>query len=252
VYSGNSIYTGSFHTNTTTECFTTVKQPSTTVTNASPSGTILAGQSVTDGATVSGGAGQPTPTGTVDFFLCQPNEVTAAGCPSGSGTKVGATKTLNASGQATSDSTGNTTTVGKYCWRAEYSGDGFYLPSSHTNALTTTTGGVTPECFTTFNPSTVISIADRVVGLPSDATGTVTYGVFTDATCTTAVTTGTPSNGNITPATNTVGAGGVAPQSNLYTPTASGTFYIKATFTGTGTYAGVNFAACNESAALTF
>ncbi len=42
---------------------------------------------------------------------------------------------------AQSESTDNTLAIGKYCWRAEYSGDSFYLPSSHTNATT--------ECFTT-------------------------------------------------------------------------------------------------------
>src|SRR5205823_3318834 len=73
------------------------------------------------------------------FFLCQPADVTANGCESG-GTKVGATKTL-ANGSASSDATANTTAIGKYCWRAEYSGDGFYNPSSHTNS--------TSECFTT-------------------------------------------------------------------------------------------------------
>jgi hypothetical protein len=216
---------------------------------------VLAGVSVSDTATVSGGSGQPTPTGTVKFFLCQPSEVTAGGCEGTAGTQIGTPaegETLNGSGVATSESTNNTTAVGKYCWRAEYSGDGFYLPSSHTNALTATTNGVTPECFTTFNPSTVISIADRIVGLPSDATGSVTYGVFTDSACTTAVSTGSPSNGNITPATNTVGAGGVAPRSDLYTPAAAGTFYIKAVFTGSGAYAGVVFTSCTESAALTF
>src|SRR5213078_1853700 len=74
----------------------------------SPTGAgVVPGTSVTDTATVSGGQGQPTPTGTVDFFLCQPADVTANGCESG-GTKVGATKTL-ANGQATSDATANTT-----------------------------------------------------------------------------------------------------------------------------------------------
>jgi hypothetical protein len=72
--------------------------------------------------------------------------VTAAGCPSGAGSKVGATKTLNASGSATSDATSNTSTVGTHCWRAEYSGDAIYLASSHTNTTT--------ECFTTVAPPT--------------------------------------------------------------------------------------------------
>src|SRR5207247_2156767 len=125
-YSGDGFYLPSSHTNATTECFATVKQPSTTATTSDPTGGgVVPGTSVTDTATVSGGANQPTPTGTVEFFLCQPNEVTAAGCPSGAGTKVGATKTLS-SGSATSDASTNTDAIGTYCWRAEYTGDGFY------------------------------------------------------------------------------------------------------------------------------
>ena len=49
---------------------------------------------------------------------------------------------------AQSDSTGNTTAVGTYCWRAEYSGDAFYNPSSHTNKVS--------ECFTTQPQAPVI------------------------------------------------------------------------------------------------
>jgi hypothetical protein len=252
-YSGDGFYLPSKHTNALTaeaggvtpECFTTVKQPSTTVTSASPSGSVLAGLSVSDTATVSGGAGQPTPTGTVKFFLCQPSEVTAGGCEGTAGTQIGTPaegETLNASGVASSESTTNTTTVGTYCWRAEYSGDDFYLPSSHTNALTAAAGGETPECFTTFNPSTLISFSDQIVGLPSDATGTVTYEVFTDSACTEAA-----PDGDITPSPNAVLAGGVAPSSLSYTPAApGGTFYIKATFTGDGAFSGVIFTSCTE------
>ena len=74
VYSGDSLYNGSTHTgNVAGECFTTVKQPSTPTTASSPTGgNVVPGTSVTDTATITGGAGLPTPTGTVTFFLCQP------------------------------------------------------------------------------------------------------------------------------------------------------------------------------------
>lgn len=124
-------------------------QVSNTATLSSPTGgNVAPGTSVTDGATVTGGVGQPVPTGTVTFFLCQPNQVTAGqGCVSG-GTQVGAVKTLNASGQATSDAASNTTAIGQYCWRAGYSGDSFYSGSNHTDA--------TGECFTTVQPAAAI------------------------------------------------------------------------------------------------
>ena len=64
--------------------------------------------------------------GTVKFFLCSPAEVTANGgdCKA-NGTQVGSVKTLNGTGQASSDSIDGTTTPndktpGKYCWRAEF------------------------------------------------------------------------------------------------------------------------------------
>ncbi len=122
---------------------------------------MVPGTSVSDSATVTGIAGGPVPTGTVKFFLCQPATVTANGgdCSAG-GDQIGtpaAGEDLNAAGVAQSESTDNTLTIGKYCWRAEYSGDSFYLASSHTNATT--------ECFTTVKqPSTTVTTATPTGG----------------------------------------------------------------------------------------
>ena len=91
VYSGDSVYFGSTHTgNVASECFTTVKvNPTVATLSSTTASTVVPGTSVTDTVTVSGGPGQPTPTGTVTWFLCQPNEVTAGqGCVAG-GTQVG-------------------------------------------------------------------------------------------------------------------------------------------------------------------
>src|SRR5262249_60819271 len=53
-----------------------------------------------------------------------------------------ATKTLALSlHDALPTSSADTLAIGKYCWRAEYSGNGFYNDSKHTNSTT--------ECFTT-------------------------------------------------------------------------------------------------------
>jgi hypothetical protein len=178
VYSGDGFYSGSSHTNTGTECFTVVAQPSQTATGSNPTGgNVVPGTSVTDTATITGGVGQPTPTGSVTFFLCQPAEVTAAGgdCSSG-GTQVGANPvTLSAGGVATSVASTNTTAIGKYCWRAVYSGDAFYNGSSHTNTGT--------ECFTTVKqPSNTATLSDPTGGnvVPSTSvtdTATITGGV---------------------------------------------------------------------------
>ena len=124
--------------------------PAPITTTATPGGDAVApGTAQHDVATV-GTASTPA-TGTVDFFLCGPDEVTADGCPTG-GTQVGSDVTLD-SGTATSDTVdGSTTpddnTPGKYCWRAEYTPDadsqGVYLASSETNA---DVGGDAAECF---------------------------------------------------------------------------------------------------------
>src|SRR5262249_27840899 len=106
------------------------------VTTSAAQGTGVPGESATDSATVTGAA--ETPTGTVTFFLCDP---TAVGgnpnhdCATG-GTKVGSTVQLGVDGKATSGSTAATTTVGTYCWRAEYSGDAIYTAAVETNSTT--------------------------------------------------------------------------------------------------------------------
>ena len=179
-YSGSALYDPSTQTDSTNECFTTVKQPSSTDTLSSPNGDTTVGASVSDTATVTGSGA--TPSGTVDFFLCQPSEVTAGGCEGTAGTKVGATKTLNA-GVATSDTSTNTTAVGTYCWRAEYSGDDFYLASAHTDS--------THECFTVKDTTSARSAQNwlpndsaTITSLGSTAlNGTLSFTLYTGTTC---------------------------------------------------------------------
>jgi hypothetical protein len=145
---------------------TTVQPATPTVATTSNPNTAnnQRGTSVTDTATVSPAAGAPTPTGTVAFFLCQPAQVTAAGCPAG-GTQVGAAKTL-VNGSATSDATTNTNADGKYCWRAQYSGDTAYAAASHTDA--------TGECFTVVPPPLVFETQ------PQPASGTALQTALAD------------------------------------------------------------------------
>jgi uncharacterized repeat protein (TIGR01451 family)/fimbrial isopeptide formation D2 family protein len=136
------------------------------ITTTSSVSTADFGQQVTDSATFSGSNGAVT--GTATFFICTPTQVTAAGCPEGAGTQVGAAKTIS-SGAATSDAyTVGTTSAaaGKYCWRVEYDpAEGSdYLAASHTNATT--------ECFTvapatislvkTANPAGPVSAGDEI------------------------------------------------------------------------------------------
>jgi hypothetical protein len=84
----------------------------------------------------------PAPAGTITFTLCGPAQVTAAGCPAGSGSQVGSPVTISA-GEAASTpnitgiTTPNDNTAGTYCWRADYTpdpNDHNYGPASHTDA----------------------------------------------------------------------------------------------------------------------
>lgn len=128
-------------------------------TTASGNGaTNYPGSAQHDSATVSGGSGQPTPTGSLTFFLCGPSAVTSAGCPSGAGTQVGTAVTLSGgAAQSTPDVTGTTTpsdlATGTYCWGAQYTPDSAsqdtYLPSYGTDA--------TQECFTIQKASPTIA-----------------------------------------------------------------------------------------------
>ncbi|HXG26867.1 MAG TPA: DUF11 domain-containing protein, partial [Candidatus Binatia bacterium] len=137
------------------------------------------GQQVTDTANLSGSNGPVT--GTVDFFICTPTQVTSGGCEGNAGTKVGSTKTI-ASGTATSDpyTIGLTSAaVGKYCWRAEYTPDdeSNYKEGSHTNSTT--------ECFTvapatiqitkTANPAGPVTVGGEIgfdITVSNTGTGT--------------------------------------------------------------------------------
>src|SRR5262249_42031526 len=144
----------------TTECFVTGLQPSSTDTMSALQGdSIVPGTQPQDTATVTGIQTGPNPTGQVTFFLCGPdpqlaNDITAGGCTTG-GTQVGGPVSLppgspqppTATAQSALGSGDLTNAIGKYCWRAVYTGDSFYLGSTHTDA--------TNECFITVKqPST--------------------------------------------------------------------------------------------------
>ena len=112
------------------------------ITTESSVSTADFGQQVTDTATLSGAHGPVT--GTVQFLICPPADVTAVGCAAGDGTAVGSPVTIVA-GSATSPAytVGLTAAaVGTYCWRAEYTPDANseYLAGAHTDHE--------DECFT--------------------------------------------------------------------------------------------------------
>src|SRR5215210_4994184 len=72
---GDSNYAGPFVDGSTTECFTVNKYLLPTATSPS-SASITLGDSITDHIHVNGIAAGGAPTGTVDFFLCSPGQLT--------------------------------------------------------------------------------------------------------------------------------------------------------------------------------
>jgi hypothetical protein len=173
-------------------------EASMTTQSSTNSTTVQPGASVSDTAVISGtslvGGSPPRPTGTVKFFLCQPSQVTAAGCPLGSGTEVTPADTdladnppspPNNDSLAESGTTTNTTAIGKYCWRAEYTPDStsspFYSATSHTNDVS--------ECFTVAAVNTATTTHQFVYpqdrakivvpsGLGGNLAGNVTFELF--------------------------------------------------------------------------
>ena len=92
------------------------------------------GDEVTDKAKLEGAHGAVK--GSVEFFICEPDEVTSGGCEGDAGTSVGSDDVD--AGEATSPpyTVGLTEdAVGTYCWRAEYTpaADSEYLAGSHTD-----------------------------------------------------------------------------------------------------------------------
>jgi hypothetical protein len=240
------------HTNWTTECFTIVgpKAIPTMLTVSNPTGgDITPGTAVVDTATVTGTSG--TPTGTVDFFLCGPDEATAAGCPSGG--KLVGTKTLGGDGVAVSPATSQTTLAGTYCWRAEYSGDNAFAAAQHTNATT--------ECFEILSvlpqlPSSTATVSSptgtesiNVENLPvilSDTamvtgegvttpTGSITFFLCGTGQGTPATAAGCPVGGAQIGGPVTLTAAGVATSATIALTTA-GTYCWRAEYSGDASY----------------
>ena len=161
-------------------------------------GTVTPGTTVFDIATITGSGTSPLidPTGTVDFFLCGPNQlnpVDANGCSvkendpdTAVGTDKpvsGGTNTTDGISTAQSDNVntaGSPLAPGTYCFRAEYSGDDNYDPSSETNNNT--------ECFTVSQPTTITTAQswlpqDSATVTPANTAGTVVFSLYENGTC---------------------------------------------------------------------
>jgi hypothetical protein len=239
------------HTNWTTECFTVgEKRIPTVLTISNPTGGGVApGTSIIDTATVTGVGG--TPTGTVDFFLCGPAQVTlGTGCVDG-GTLVG-TRELGG-GTAISPSVTAASEAGIYCWRAEYSGDDVFAAAEHTNATTEcfevlVTLPLRPSTTTTVSSPTgtqVIPEADlpfvvfdtaTVTGdAPTTPTGSITFFLCGPGQGTEATDAGCATGGKQIGSPVTLNAAGVAVSATAALAT-SGTYCWRGEYSGDSAY----------------
>ncbi|MGW5241357.1 hypothetical protein ACWEOW_20660 [Monashia sp. NPDC004114] len=115
-------------TTVTTPSFTTAQIPAS-------GGTALTN---TDSAVITV-TGISAFSGTLKFFICGPSVPAGTGCASG-GDQIGSTQTIIANGTYAS-SAATITEVGRYCWRAEFSGDS-------TAGVPPSSDATTGECFT--------------------------------------------------------------------------------------------------------
>ncbi len=130
------------------------------------------------------------------------------------------------------------TAAGTYYFRATYSGDNNNTGpvSSPCMSEVMVVQKDTPTISTQTVPGSPVAIGTPVYdtatlsGATANASGYVTYGLFSDSSCKAEV-------ANLTPTDNGV-VGGVAPQSNPYTFTAAGTWYFQATYSGDNNNAG--------------
>lgn len=146
--------------------------------------TITLGDSVYDHAVVTGTGiiSAPTPTGTMDFYVCGPDKGL---CSTGYDHKVGQDIPLveESPGTAVADSPlFKPDKVGKWCFRGEYSGDRNYPAAVDYDAS---------ECFTVTDTSSIVSdqawvpndSATITSGGGSALKGTLTFTLYDNGTC---------------------------------------------------------------------
>jgi hypothetical protein len=198
------------------------------------SGPVPVGGSITDTATLSGGANA---SGTIVFTLFGPDNATCAGTPIFTSTT---TSPVNGPGSYTSDPF-PTTTAGTYQWIATYNGD------ANNEASTTACGDpnesivvgqATPAISTQASGPTVVggSIRDSAtLSAGVDPTGTITFNLYGpgDATC----------GNSLFVSTSAVNGNGIY-SSGEFTALATGTYQWVASYSGDANNASVA-AACD-------
>ena len=229
-YVGDANYLASTD-DSASECFTVTAADSTT-TSTPVDSSIALGASTSDSVTVTGNPTGGTPTGSVRFSVCGPLE-SASGCVTG-GSSIGSA-TLGG-GSAASPSFAPSS-LGTYCYRADYAGAGNYLGSSDASAS---------ECFTVAQAesTTTSTPADGSVGL-GDSThdavvvsgnpvaGTPTGDVAFAVCGPLSSASGCTSGGALLGAVTLSSGGATSPD---FVPSALGIYCYRADYAGAGNY----------------
>ncbi|MGE5375997.1 MAG: hypothetical protein ACM3XO_13145, partial [Bacteroidota bacterium] len=196
--------------------------------------TAVVGDKLNDSATLSGGN---NPTGNIVFNLYGPGDLTCAG-------PAVYNQTVPLSGSGASTSPGFTSNaVGTYRWTAHYSGDTYNNPAdSGCQAELVTVGPAKPTITTVASPTTgtvgqTLTVGDTasLVG-GYNPSGSVTFTLYSDAACT--ISTGVSGSGTI--------SSGTASFSTSWTPSATGTYYWVASYSGDGNNTGYT-APCGDA-----
>jgi uncharacterized repeat protein (TIGR01451 family) len=217
----SNFYSATSETNSDSECFTVVKNPTDIVT-AATSGTI--GDAIHDVATLSGATADAG--GTITFNLYGPSDT-----PDCSGDPV-YTNTVDVSGNGDYNSGDFTPdTAGKYYWIASYSGDDNNESSTGTcgDAGETSTIAKQPTSISTDASSAAlgdpISDVATLSGATADAGGTITFSLYGPSD--------TPDCSGDPVYTNTVDVSGNGDyNSGDFTPDTAGSYYWIASYSG--------------------
>ena len=213
---------------------TAATKTTTTLSGGEKTGTSIsvpAGTPVTDQATLTG-ANASKATGTVTYTVYSNSACTTV-------EKAGTPEKITTAGTLPASSPVTITTAGTYYWKASYSGD---PANAKSTSLCGTTGEVETVTPATTKTTTSLSGGGKTgtsISVPTDtpvtdqatltganaskATGTVTYTVYSNASCTTSVGTST---------TKSITTPGLLPASNALTLSTAGLYYWKAAYNG--------------------
>jgi hypothetical protein len=178
-------------------CTATVATTPTNGTTTTDVNSITLGSDIYDHAVITGTGSNQNPTGTMNFYLCSPAQMTALNettCATGGtainlfdqdptkDTSVAVTPIVSTSNSEATSSKATPNAIGTWCWRGEYSGDGRYPAASDSTAT---------ECFTVTDTSTISTAQNWV---PADSAtvhsvggaaldGKVVFTLYKNGTC---------------------------------------------------------------------